>query len=71
MDNSSLVCIDAIRDVVHIGRMSIAVSPVQRPYQDRQVPAFFIPHLLNPESISQGLTGNQLIFKYGKQQVAK
>lgn len=57
--------------IVHIGRMSIAVGPVQRLSFDRQVPAFFIPHLLNPESISQGLIGNQLILKYGKQQVAK
>ena len=28
---SGLVCLDAICGVVHIGRMSIALSPVQRP----------------------------------------
>lgn len=40
---SGLVCLDAIRGVVHIGRMSIAVGPpVQRLSFDRQVPAFFI-----------------------------
>ena len=39
---SALVCLDAIRGVVHIGRMSIAVGPVQRLSFDRQVPAFFM-----------------------------
>ena len=31
MDDSGLICHDAIRGVVHIGRMSIALSTVQRP----------------------------------------
>ena len=49
---SGLVCLDAIRGAVHIGRMSIALSPVQRLSFDRQVPAFFIWYLLNLESNS-------------------
>ena len=41
---SGLVCLDAIRGVAHIGRMSIAVGPVQRLSFDRQDSClFYVP----------------------------
>ena len=51
MDNSGLMCRDAIRGVAHIGGMSIAVCPVQRLSFDRQGSCLFIVCLLNLESI--------------------
>ena len=52
MDNSSLICFDAILGVAHIGRMSIAVGPVQRLCKIEKAPDFFITPLLNLESVS-------------------